>query len=140
MRNLFLSLALLATGVSSAQQFYGSVGASAGNDNMGTFFMAGVNTTEHDKFSIGSEVSLNFMWKNSFIRASFIPQYEVGPVRIGLGASGYFSNKDFNSAKFVLGGTTRFEYLTKENLSYVITSDFTDDKNAVVQFGIKFNL
>ena len=50
------------SGVANAQ-WYGSVGSSFGEDNVGAFYKVGIETDSNDNFNVASEASLNFMYK-----------------------------------------------------------------------------
>ena len=60
------------SGVANAQ-WYGSVGSSFGEDNVGAFYKIGIETDSDDNFNVASEASLNFMYSNKFLRLAVIP-------------------------------------------------------------------
>jgi hypothetical protein len=136
MRNLFLIFVLM-SGVANAQ-WYGSVGASAGQGNFGTFWKVGITTDDSDNFSVASEASINFMASNSFLKAAVIPQYEVSNVRLGLGATTYWSNTFFGTTKWTGGLTSKAEYLYSDDTTFSIGVDRTRELGNIYQLGIHF--
>lgn len=142
MKNLLLTIALLFTAAVSAQQFYGAVGPSVDNKNVGAFFIAGLNTDEGNTIVISNELGLNAVPKNTYLRASVIPQYTFFPaegndgyVRVGFGASAFLRTSKAN-----VGFTTRAEYIYNNNFSVILNSDFTGQSKATVQLGLKFKI
>lgn len=139
MRNLFITLVLLMSGVASAQSYL-SVGSSFSKDNVGTFWMAGINTSEDNDIVVACDASMNFTSDHSFARISVIPQYDLGPVRIGAGFATYFSAKDFGYSGFTGSISTKIEHAVNEGVAFFIITDYTRELGNLNHIGIKLNL
>lgn len=138
MRNIFIILVLM-SGVANAQ-WYGSVGSSFGEDNVGAFYKIGIETDSDDNFNVASEASLNFMYSNKFLRLAVIPQYSIADQwTVGAGVSTYWSNSYFGTAKWTGGYATKAQYNHDETLSFAVTLDNTIDLGHTGFFGVIFH-
>jgi len=139
MRNLFVTLVLLMSGVASAQSYL-AVGSSFSKDNVGTFWMAGINTSEDNDVVVACDASLNFTSDHSFLRLSVMPQYDLGPIRVGAGFATYYSTKDFGYSGFTGSFSTKIEHSVNDGVAFFITTDYTRELGNLNHFGIKLNL